>query len=78
MTCNFTWTFGLEWLKIKFLKFWFFRNPTPEPSDILDDVSWMPFLMKSSKYLNIKEKLTVEGEYYYYDRISFWEKLFPL
>ncbi|KAK9883514.1 hypothetical protein WA026_001690 [Henosepilachna vigintioctopunctata] len=52
-------------------------KPIPESSEKLDNAKWEPFNLKTQKYLEIGNKLTV-AEKLYEKRYAEWEKLFPL
>jgi len=55
----------------------YFRTPIPTPNDRLDNVKWEPFTVKTQKYLDIGNKLTIQ-EKLYEKRYTEWDKLFPL
>ncbi|XP_044758909.1 uncharacterized protein LOC123316758 [Coccinella septempunctata] len=52
-------------------------KPIPETNDKLDNAKWEPFNMKTQRYLEIGNKLTV-AEKLFEKRYAEWEKLFPL
>lgn len=54
-----------------------FGTPIPTPNDRLDNVKWEPFTVKTQKYLDIGNKLTIQ-EKLYEKRYTEWDKLFPL
>lgn len=37
-----------------------FRNPTPEPDDLLQNITWPKFMSNNSLYLNINKSLEIE------------------
>ncbi|KAI7815372.1 esterase [Rhyzopertha dominica] len=53
------------------------RKPIPEQTDKLDNVKWEPFTLKSQKYLDFGNKLTI-NENLFEKRYAEWEKLFPI
>lgn len=58
--------------------FSFFRNPTPEPSEDLNNVIWTPYTNEKPTYVDIGEKITSVDGLYFEDRIALWETLFPI
>lgn len=64
-------------LTILYANFAKYGTPIPTPNDRLDNVKWEPFNMKTQKYLDIGNKLTIQ-EKLYEKRYVEWEKLFPL
>lgn len=38
----------------------FFRNPTPHPEELLQNITWPKFLANNLQYLNINDSLEVK------------------
>ncbi|KAH1016210.1 hypothetical protein HUJ04_007473, partial [Dendroctonus ponderosae] len=64
-------------LTILYANFAKYGTPIPTPNDRLDNVKWEPYNIKTQKYLDIGNKLTIQ-EKLYEKRYAEWEKLFPL
>ncbi|CAG9773584.1 unnamed protein product [Ceutorhynchus assimilis] len=64
-------------LTILYANFAKFGTPIPTPNDRLDNVKWEPYNIKTQKYLDIGNKLTLQ-EKLFEKRYAEWEKLFPL
>ncbi|KAL1494980.1 hypothetical protein ABEB36_010476 [Hypothenemus hampei] len=64
-------------LTILYANFAKYGTPIPTPNDRLDNVKWEPYNIKTQKFLDIGNKLTVQ-EKLYEKRYTEWEKLFPL
>lgn len=64
-------------LTILYANFAKYGNPIPTPNDRLDNVKWEPYNVKTQKYLDIGNKLTMQ-EKLYEKRYAEWEKLYPL
>jgi len=52
----------------------YFRNPTPEITSLLD-VIWQPVEENKTNYLDIDKKLTMH-KHYEQERVAFWESLY--
>nr|UUB32780.1 carboxylesterase COED1 [Dendroctonus rhizophagus] len=64
-------------LTILYANFAKYGTPIPTPNDRLDNVKWEPYNIKTQKYLDIGNKLTIQ-EKLNEKRYAEWEKLFPL
>jgi hypothetical protein len=53
------------------------RNPTPQKSDLFENVIWHQLTPKNLAYLDIGSDLEMK-EGLYKERMAVWERLFPL
>ncbi|XP_018321730.1 esterase FE4-like isoform X2 [Agrilus planipennis] len=52
-------------------------NPIPQPTSLLDNVTWVPFTEQNGKYMKIGNSLEMD-KFLYEDRYKVWEDVVPL
>lgn len=58
-----------------FISSYCFRNPTPEPSELFQNISWPKISFNNFQYLNLNETLSIE-ENPKGDRYTQWVKIY--
>ena len=63
--------------KINAFSFLSFRNPTPNASEVLNNVIWERMTPENLAYLSINSELQMKTGGLYQDRMALWDKYFP-